>query len=486
MAYKIGDRMQQTFLPNSIEQYVSEADPVRVYDAFVDALDFAQLGIPITPFKAGADTYYPKQMVKLIVYGYSYGLRSSRKLERACQHNLSFIWLMGGLTPAYRTIARFRDQHKAAIKQILKQAVKMCIKLDLIDGNTLFIDGSVFKANASLSHTWNHERCEKALTKINEHIDKLVDEIQRLDREEQDQGSLAEVKEQLRNQEQRKQQVEAIAAELNQRQSKCSKEQTAAYNTTDPESIKMHKRGKTAQGYNVQLAVDKKHGLIVHCESTDAHTDNGQLNPQMEQAAQTLGHKPKTVCSDTGYYSLKELAEVDPTVILVVPNQKQVVKERYGQESKPFDKENFQYDAKQDQYVCPAQRRLYPVGADQEKQFTTYRAHVADCLTCSNRQECCRSSRRGRTIKRSFHEPLKEKLQTIYDSPEGQEVYDLRKENAELPFGHFKRNLSAERFLLKGKDGTGVEASLLSIAFNITRMITLIGVPQLLSSLRVT
>lgn len=117
MAYKIGDRMQQTFLPSSIDQYVSEADPVRVYDAFVDALDFAQLGIPITPFKAGADTYYPKQMVKLIVYGYSYGLRSSRKLERACQHNLSFIWLMGGLTPAYRTIARFRDQHKAAIKQ---------------------------------------------------------------------------------------------------------------------------------------------------------------------------------------------------------------------------------------------------------------------------------------------------------------------------------------------------------------------------------
>lgn len=486
MAYKIGDRMQQTFLPSSIDQYVSEADPVRVYDAFVDALDFAQLGIPITLYQAGADTYYPKQMVKLIVYGYSYGLRSSRKLERACQHNLSFIWLMGGLSPDYRTIARFRDQYKTAIKQILKQSVRMCVKLDLIDGNTLFIDGSVFKANAALSKTWDHERCEKALKKINEHIDELVDDIQRLDQDEQDQGSIAKVKEHLCDQQLRKQRVEAIVAELNQRQSACSKDQTASYNTTDPESIKIHKSHKTSQGYNVQVAVDKKHGLIVNCESTDAHTDARQLNPQVEQAAQTLEHKPQTICSDTGYYSLKELVKADPTITVVVPNQKQVLKERYGQEPGPFDKENFRYDSKHDQYICPADKRLYPVGIDHDKQAKAYRALAADCLTCVHRQDCCSSSRRGRTIKRSLHESLKEQLQETYDSPEGQEIYRLRKEKVELVFGHWKRNLSAERFLLKGKAGTNAEASLLSTAFNIARMITLIGIPQLLSSLRVT
>ncbi len=468
MAYKIGDRMQETFLPDSIDKYVREADPVRVYDAFVDALDFAQLGIPITPFKAGADTYYPKQMVKLIVYGYSYGLRSSRKLERACQHNLSFIWLMGGLTPAYRTIARFRDQHKVAIKQILKQSVRMCIKLDLVDGNTLFIDGSVFKANASLSKTWDHERCEKALKKINEHIDELVDDIQRLDRDEQDQGPVVEVKEQLCDQQQRKQKVEAIVAELNQRQSECSKGRTASYNTTDPESVKIHKSHKTSQGYSVQLAVDNKYGLIVHCESTDAHTDAGQLNPRIEQATQTLEHLPQTVCSDTGYYSLKELAKVDPAITVVVPSQKQILKERYGQEPGPFDKENFRYDAGHDQYVCPADKRLHHVGTQPEKQCEVYRARTADCLACANRQGCCRSSRRGRTIKRNFHESLKEQLQETYDSPDGQEIYSLRKQKAELPFGHWKRNLSAERFLLKGKAGTNAEASLLSIAFNLS------------------
>jgi len=124
--------MQQTLLPASIDDYVSEADPVRVYDAFVDALNFEHLGIPITPFQSGAESYYPKHMVKLFIYGYSYGIRSSRKLERACRHNLSFIWLMGGLAPDYRTIARFRDTYKDAIKNILKQSFHMCIKLDLI------------------------------------------------------------------------------------------------------------------------------------------------------------------------------------------------------------------------------------------------------------------------------------------------------------------------------------------------------------------
>ena len=251
MAYKIGDRMQQTLLPNSIEDYVKQNDPVRVYDAFIDVLDFEQLGIPIEPYTSGADTYYPKHMVKLLVYGYSYGLRSSRKLSRACTHNLSFIWLLGGLTPAYRTIARFRDKYKEQIKNILKQSVQLCLKLDLIDGNSLFIDSSVFKANASLNKTYDHDRCQKALNKIHEHIDQLVDEIQRLDTQEQDKESLTELTEQLADQNQRKEKIEAIVKELNQRQEHCTKEQTPAYNTTDPECIKIHKSNKTTAGYNV-------------------------------------------------------------------------------------------------------------------------------------------------------------------------------------------------------------------------------------------
>jgi len=482
MAYKVGDRMQQTFLPNSIEDYVSQNDPVRVYDAFVDALDFQRLGIPLEAYQSGADTYYPKQMVKLLVYGYSYGLRSSRKLSRACTHNLSFIWLMGGLTPAYRTIARFRDKYKEQIKNILKQSVHMCLKLDLIDGNSLFIDSSVFKANASLDNIYDHDRCQKALNKINEHIDQLVDNIQRLDTQEQDQESLTELKEQLADQNKRKEKIEAIVKELNQRQEQCTIEQMPTYNTTDPECAKIHKSNKTTAGYNVQMSVDGKHGLIVHAESTNIHNDAGQLNDQIQTSTAILTKTPDTVAADTGYYSLPDMSSIDSNITVVIPTQKQVLQERNKDKPSPFDKEQFIYDGASDQYICPKGHRLNRVGFDKAKQQYSYRTKSKNCLSCQHFGECT-TSPKGRTIKRSMHEKLKEQLEHIYESEQGQEIYAQRKQRAEAPFGHLKHNLSAGEFFLKGKKGTSAEISLLSTAFNLTRMISIIGVTQLLTTL---
>jgi len=485
MAYKVGDRMQQTLLPSSIEDYVKQNDPVRVYDVFVDALDFQQLGIPIEPYTSGADTYYPKHMVKLLVYGYSYGLRSSRKLSRACTHNLSFIWLLGGLTPAYRTIARFRDKYKEQIKNILKQSVHLCLKLDLIDGNSLFIDSSVFKANASLDKTYDYDRCHKALDKIHEHIDQLVDEIQRLDTQEQDKESLTELTEQLADQNKRKDMIQEIVKELNQRQEHCTKEQTPTYNTTDPQCAKIHKSNKTTAGYNVQMVVDGKHGLIVQAESTDVHNDAGQFSDQIQKAKNVLGQLPATVASDTGYYSLQDLSKVDAAVTVVIPTQKQILKERQKDNSTAFDKEQFVYDEASDHYICPEGHRFNRVGFDKNKQQYSYRTKRKHCLSCRH-FGVCTTSPKGRTIKRSIHEKLKEQLEQIYDSPEGQEIYALRKQKAELPFGHVKHNLSAAEFLLKGKKGTNAEISLLSTAFNVARMISIIGTAELLTKLPIS
>ena len=145
MAYITGDRNQIELLPAAVEDYISKDDPVRVYDAFIESLDFNKLEIAIDPYKSGAREYYPKTILKILVYGYSYGIRSSRKLERACYHNLSFIWLAGNVKPDYRTIARFRKENKESIKKVLKQCVELCIKLNLIEGNILFLDGSKFK-----------------------------------------------------------------------------------------------------------------------------------------------------------------------------------------------------------------------------------------------------------------------------------------------------------------------------------------------------
>jgi len=201
MAYRQGDRYQIGLLPQSIEEYVAPNDPVRVYDAFVDSLNLNELGIVYNECRVGNSEYEPRAMVKLVLYGYSYGFRSSRKLERAVYHNISFIWLMGGLKPDHKTIARFRKDNLKAIKNILKQCAKLCIKLELIEGNTLFVDGSKFRANAGINKTWTREKCEKYLKDIDKRIEEILSECEQTDSREQNNPSLVKMKEEIKDKE---------------------------------------------------------------------------------------------------------------------------------------------------------------------------------------------------------------------------------------------------------------------------------------------
>jgi len=197
MAYRTGNREQMMLLPQSIEDYVGQGDPVRAFDAFVEALDFNKCGIIIVPKKVGNPGYNPKAMLKLLLYGYSYGFRSSRKLERAVYHNLSFIWLMGDLKPDHKTITEFRRKNKKSIAKVLRQCARLCIDLDLIEGNTLFVDGSKVRANAGIKHTWTKKRCEKSLQKIDSRIEAILSECEKVDRQEQELPSVVTMKKEL-------------------------------------------------------------------------------------------------------------------------------------------------------------------------------------------------------------------------------------------------------------------------------------------------
>ncbi len=166
MSYRYGDRQSRMLFPQSVEEYITQNDRVRVYDAFVESLNLEELGIVLEEDHVGPPPYDPRTMLKLLVYGPSYGIRSSRKLERACYHNLSFRWLMGDLKPDHKTIARFRRKYVKALKLVLRQCAQLCMKLNLIDGNVLFVDGSKFRANASLNQVWTEDRCKKYLEKI--------------------------------------------------------------------------------------------------------------------------------------------------------------------------------------------------------------------------------------------------------------------------------------------------------------------------------
>jgi len=245
MAYRYGNREQFGLFPQSIEDYVSKEDPVRVYDAFVGGIDFGELGIDLDEHQVGNSEYDPKAMLKLLVYGYSYGLKGARKLERACHHNVSFMWLMGGLKPDHKTIAEFRRGHKKALKQVLKQCVRLCIKLDLIAGNVLFVDGTKIRANAARGKTHDRAHYEKMLGELDGRIEKLLEECERIDRQEEGLGSSVAVNKELAQAEGLKQKIKDVLEGFKDSGRK-------KINLTDPDCAVMHSVQGSHASYNVQ------------------------------------------------------------------------------------------------------------------------------------------------------------------------------------------------------------------------------------------
>lgn len=475
MAYRYGERLQSDFFPPTIEDYVASDDPVRAYDAFVNNLDFDKLGIVLDHDKIGNPQYDPKAMLKLFLYGTSYGFRSSRKLERAIYHNISFIWLTGGLKPDHKTISEFRRKNKSALKGTIKQCARMCIKLNLIDGNTFFVDGTKIRGNASIKNTWTMKKCNKYMKSIDKRINAILDECETTDTKEQNQQSLIKMDKELANQELLKTKVKNILKELKETDKK-------SINTVDPECTRINSVQGTNAGYNAQTVVDEKHGLIVNTDVVSENNDVNQFANQINQANETTEKKCKTACADSGYANTDELKKIDDQKTkVIVPTQKQASKK----EPKEFDKEHFKYDASKDSYICPEGHRLKFKEVRKNKNAKKY--IIKRRSTCHHCQYFgkCTKSKNGRTIMRLNNEEVKKKLEAQYNEPESQEIYKLRQQKAELPFGHIKRNLGVSSFLLRGRKGTNAEMAIMATCFNLVRMINIMGVSALIEKLQV-
>ena len=473
MAYRYGDRFQLGLFPPSIEDYVAPNDPVRAYDAFVEALDFSALGIEIDPNQVGNSEYDPKAMLKLFVYGYSYGIKTSRKLEREIHHNLSFIWLMGGLKPDHKTIAEFRRNNKGALKNVLRQCARMCLKLDLIAGNVLFVDGSKIRANASRGQTHDQAYYEQLLSEIDGRIEQLVEECEKVDETEEGQKSWVEMEHELTQKKQLQDRVREALKTLKETGRK-------DLNLTDPDCALMHSIQGSHASYNVQSVVDDQCGLIVHAEAVQAATDVNQFASQIEQSQEVLEQPCKVACADAGYADTEQLQKVDGQQIkVIVPSQRQALHEEEG----PFSKSHFRYDKEQDCYWCPEGNRLSYQWTDKESGKRVYQiTHGKVCSRCVHYGQCT-SAKKGRRITRMALEEVKEKLEAQYEEPGSQEIYKKRKARVELPFGHIKRNLKTDGFLMRGRSGVNAETSLLATCFNLARMITILGVSGLIHKL---
>jgi len=462
MAFRYGNRFQISILPDSIEQYVAEDDIVRVYDTFIDCIDIEELGLKINERSVGNSSYDPITMLKILVYAYSYGWRSSRKIERALRHNLSFIWLAGGLKPDFKTISEFRRNNLKSLKNILVQSARLAMKLDLIHGNILFVDGSKFRANAGNKQTKSLATWEAYEKHISKHIDELLEEINLLD--ETEPGGLVVINKELKSKKRLQTKINTLLEEFKDEEK---------INGTDPDCKIMQGRQGAHAAYNVQATTDEAHGLIVSLEGNNSSNDLNQLSLQVKNAENNLRKTCDTVCADAGYSSIEDqITLIENEKIIVVPTQKQAVKEK---KENPFDKDYFNYVENEDIYVCPEGKKLHRTTKKVGAKKIEYRIkNRYDCLNCDNYGKCTISSY-GRKVVRSRYESTKEEISEFYESKEGQKIYKKRKMRVELQFGHLKRNLGAGAFLLRGVEAINAELGLLGTSFNLVRMITLLG-----------
>ena len=472
MAYKCGSREQVTLFPQSIDEYIGEEHPVRAYDTFIEVLNAYEIDLEIDPHKVGNSAYEPKAMLKLVVYGYSYGIKSSRKLERAAHENVAFIWLMGGLKPDHKTIAEFRKNNKRALKLVLRQCARMCMKLGLLEGNILFIDGTKIRANAARGKNYTKEQYEGKLKDIDIRIEKLLEECDRIDEEEKGEGSLVKMEEELIDQRNLRERIKGLLAEFETKGDFTKDGLQRTVNQTDPECALMRSIHGSHASYNAQSVVDDKNGLIVHADAVSETKDINQLSEQVEQAEEVMEKSCEVVCADAGYSNTKELEKLDgKDRKVVVPSQRQAL----HKPEKPFSKSQFTYNAHEDCYYCPEGHPLIYSTQKRGGEQLVYRIKDANlCRQCKN-FGICTNARQGRKINRLLREELKEKIERQFNEPGSQEIYARRKTRAEHPFGHIKHNLGMRNFLLRGRDGAKAEISLGATCFNIARMITLLG-----------
>ncbi len=475
MAYRYGLRELRALLPPSIEEYVAPNHPVRAYDAFVESLDLKSLGINLDPDQVGSPQYDPQAMLKLLVYGYSYGSRSSRKLERATHENLAFIWLLGGLKPDHKTIAEFRRKHKRVLQSLLKQCVRVCLRLDLIAGNILFVDGTKIRANAARGQTHDRAYYEAHLKEIDRRIDRILEECEEIDRQEEGEGSWVAMDRNLVGAENLKRKVQAALDAV-----QAAAKPGAKVNRTDPDCALMHGVQGSHASYNVQAVVDDQQALIVHAEPVRDATDVNQFARQIDQANGNLSAPCQVACADAGYADTQELSRVDAQGIeVIVPSRRQAL----HKEEKPFSKSHFTYDAEKNCYFCPQGHRLAHTGTNRKAGKMDYQITDAGlCHRCPH-YGVCTTAKWGRKIRRLVNAAEKEKFEAHYEETASQEIYARRKARAEHPFGHIKRNLKVDAFLLRGLEGVRAETSLLATCFNLARMITTLGVQGLMKKL---
>jgi transposase len=470
------NREQVTLLAECLDDFIAEDNTVRVVDAFIGELDMAALGFEgATPPATGRPSYHPSVLLKLYLYGYLNRIQSSRRLERECQRNVELMWLTGRLAPDFKTIADFRKDNGKGIRNVCRRFVLLCRELKLFTQAVVAIDGSKFKAVNNRERNYTAGKIERRERELEESIQRYLDALETADRTqpvelpaktERLQGKIAKMR-------QRMQDLQTIKAQLDTQPDR-------QLSQTDPDARAMtthSAKGTAMVGYNVQAAVDTKNHLIVAHEVTNTGSDRSQLSKLALAARDAMGSAELQAIADRGYYSGLELkACEDAGIAAYVPKTMTSSAMADGR----FDKGDFIYIARDDEYQCPAGKRaIYRFTSEERKmQLRTYWSSA--CIGCAIKAQCTPSS--YRRIRRWEHEAVMEAAQQRLDRMP--EAMTVRKSTVEHVFGTLKHWMGWTHFLMRGMHNVSTEMSLNVLAYNFKRVLNILGITEMMKAMR--
>jgi len=469
------DRGQSTLFPALLDDYVAEDNPVRAVDVFVDGLDLDKLGfVGVEPLDTGRPGYHPRMMLKLYIYGYLNRVPSSRRLERECQRNIEMIWLTGQLAPDFKTIADFRKDNGKAIREVCREFVGLCRKLGLLSVASVAIDGSKFKAVNARDKNFTEAKMKRRLGRIDESIARYLSQLETADRhgDAVPEAKTARLKSKIEKLKEEIVRLNAINAEM-------MKSEDKQVSLTDPDARSMATSGKDTGivGYNVQIAVDTQHHLIVAHEVTNVGTDRHQLANMAEQARDAMAVETLDAVADRGYFSGKEILECENAGISVtLPKPMTSNSKVEGR----FGKQDFRYLAEEDVYICPADQRLAYSFTTEDKGLVLRRYATKACQNCAIKNAC--TTAKQRLISRWEHEHVLEAVQRRLDY--NPDAMGVRRQTAEHPFGTIKCWMGWTHFLTKRIPKVATEMALNVLAYNMKRVMAIIGVGGLLEAMR--
>jgi len=465
-------RTQATLFPERLDDYISEDNPIRVIDIFLDNLNLTKLGFKTTPADTGRPAYHPNTLLKLYVYGYLNRIQSSRRLEREAGRNVELMWLVARLAPDFKTIADFRKNNTKAIRLVCREFVQVCRKLDLFTDAFVAIDGSKFKAVNNRDNNFTQAKLKRRLDDIDKNINRYLEQIASADR----QNDLAKKDKTIRLENKIKQ-LKKEMQQLNNIEVQLQATPDKQISLTDPDARSMKTRGTGIVGYNVQTAVDVKHHLIAAHEVTNVGHDRTQLHNMATQAKEAMGTDELTVVADRGYFKGEEILACEQagmTTFLPKPQTS-------GNMSKGlFGKRDFIYIVKDDEYRCPAGQCLIRHMQTREKGQLLYRYWCSVCQTCAIKSQC--TTGKERRVTRWEHEAVVDRAQARIDrEPERMKA---RRETVEHPYGTIKHWMGYTHFQMRTLERVSAEMSLHVLAYNMKRVMNIMGITTLIEAMQ--